>query len=301
MERRYGWQLTLVMAVTVVLSGVTSTAMASGDSDVAVLLTEVTESGVVGDDDRLDFWWSGSETPQWTMSDEIVFDALREAGVDPAEPERLDISRIYRRPGLSTENAAQLGSLLDAERVLVGEIQYLPIGRVAPLGYRGVEARAEVTLVPAGNADGVALDRFSITRRVYGEDGDEALSEVRQKAGQALGEVLGQSLHRSAGQIGGDGEAVLALRNVERAENLEAVRQRLVELDEVDGVAERWATEGLIALEIESANGDSSGVLDYAADVLEHHEFEEFRAVPSSDPVTEGVTELWLEPLTPAR
>ena len=264
------------------------------EPDVVVLLTEVVESGVTDEEQHLSFWWSQADSPAWTGSDEVLFEALRQAGVSPAQPSQIDISRIYRRPGLSTHNAAQLGALLDGERVLVGEIQYRPLKPIAPLGYQGVEARAELELVPAGDTDGVSLDRFTVTRQVFGNSTDELLAKARQAAGAALGEVMGQSLRRASGEVGTrSNENLLALRNVERAENLEAIRDRLLEIEEVDTVKERWASEGVIALEVEAA-GDQN--LDYVYGVLENHEFDEFYMMRSSEAAFGGAKEYWLEP-----
>ncbi len=271
-------------------------ATAVEDADVAVLLTEVVEAGVDDGDQQIAFWWSQADEPQWTVSDDVVFAALRNAGVEPVVPESVDISRIYRRPGLSTENAAQLGRLLDADRVLVGEVQYTVLGPVAPLGYTGVEARAVVELVPAGDSEGVSLERFTVTRKVFGDSAAELLDEARQVAGTALGEVMGQSMRRAGGEVGSrNGDSLLALRNVERAENLEKVRERLLSIDDVERVVERWASEGLIALDIKTTGGDS-GVVEYAFRVLENHEFEGFDLMLNERPTVDGVTEFWLTP-----
>ena len=276
--------------------GAPGVASAQDDTDVVVLLTEVVEEGV-HQEQEVSFWWSGGESPQWTDTDERVFDGLRAVQVQPVEPEAINISRIYRRPGLSTDNAAQLGGLLDGERVLVGEVQYRPLPPIAPLGYTGVEVRADVELVPAGDTEGISLDRFTMTRQVFGPDSDDLLDRARHLTGKALGEVMGQTLRRVRGEVGTrtDGP-LLALRNVGEARNLESIRERLVDIDEVDRVVERWASEGVIALEVVSNGGDSDAALDYALRVLEHHDFDEFYLSRSDRPVVEGVTEFWLEP-----
>lgn len=306
-----GWIKTGFAAV-VALMGLmvtASTAMADQQGDVAVLLTEVVEPGVVDDDQQIGFWWSSAGEPRWTGSDEMVFEALQQAGVTPRQPGTVDISRIYRRPDLSVDNAAQLGRLLGVDRVLVGEVVYSPVGPVPPLGHRGVQARADVTLVPSGNSDAVALDQFTVTRQVFehpGEDGTIRVFEdrpgglidhAREVTGSALGEVMGQSFRRASGRVGVDSDQqLLALRDVQRAAHLETIREMLVGLDEVASVVKRWAAEGVIALEIEPADPRDDDAADYARRVLENHDFEDFDLTASSDgAVLDGVYELWLE------
>lgn len=285
----------LVVALILASWLIPHTALAQ-EGDVAVLVTEVIEAGLLAEEQQIAFWWSTSEAPQWTVSDEIIFDALGHAGIIALRPERTDISRIYRRPGLSRENAAQLGRLLDADPVLVGEIQYRRLAPVAPLGYAGVEGRAVVELVPAGDSEGVALERFTVTRRVYGTVDEGLLDASRRATGRALGEVMGQSLKRRGGEVGSQGdELLLALRNVERSENLELIRERLLAIDEVDRVVERWVSEGVIALSVEGPDTES-GIADYASRVLENHTFEGFELLRSDRPSMEGVTEFWLQP-----
>ncbi len=285
----------IVILSAVMLLGLPSTAKASEPGDVVVMVTEVVEAGIVGDQQQVAFWWRGDASPQWTESDRVVLDALQEAGVGAVRPTQVNISRIYRRPGLSTTNAAQLGSLLNGRRVLVGEIQYRPLPPVAPLGLRGVEVRAEVELVPAGDTEGVSLNRFSLRRQVYGDDLHDLLDDARYEAGTALGEVMGHSLQRVRGEVGRiDNEGLVAIRNVERAENLELLKRRLVEIDGVDRIVERWASDGVIALELETSGGEGMG--EYALRVLENHSFDEFYIQRIEQPLADGMAEFWIEP-----
>ncbi len=283
------------LVAAVALLALSSPAFAQ-DADVAVLVTEVVHPD--GDDEQIRFWWSDADQPQWTDSDNAVFRGLDRVGVRPLQPERVDISRIYRRPGLSAENAAQLGRLLGVDQVLVGTLEYRPVGPVAPLGLMGVEAHAEVTLVPAGNSEAVALDKFEVTRQVFGDGADELLDEARADAGEALGEMMGQSFRRATGQVGLDTEeTLLAFRDVEHSAYLNKIRERLEELEEVDRVVKRWAAEGVIAVEVQPGeDGVDDEVADYARRVLENHDFEQFDVVgvPAAEGL-DGVHELWLE------
>lgn len=285
-------------ALVVALLAWTPFAAWADSGDVVVLLTEIVGEGVDGSSaDQVGFWWSSADNPQWTKSDDAVFQGLREAGVGPMTPQKVNISRIYRRPGLSPANAAQLGGLLNVNRVLVGQIEYRPIKAVAPLGYHGVEVRAEVELVAAGSTDGVSLQRFTVQRRVYGSASDALLEEARAITGAALGEVMGRSLRRSGGEIGVQGGAtLLAVRNVERAANLESLRSRLLAIEEVDRVVERWASEGIIALEINPGSNTPDDIAEYVFRVVENHEFDDFRIQRSERRTEHGVVEFWVEP-----
>lgn len=281
----------VIVAVFAVVSS-PAVAEAQPEADVLVLLTEIVDADVTGEEE-IRFWWRGTDEPRWTTTDRAVFDGLRAGGVEPVEPREVDISRIYRRPDLSGENAAQIGGLMDAPRVLVGTVEYRRIDPVVPLRYGGIEVRAEVELLPGGDGDPVALDRFNVTRRFYEGQPEELLAEARQLAGKALGEVMGRTLQRARGEIGMTVDRdLLALRDLERADNLEAVRDRLAELEEVERVVERWAAEGVVALDVVPA-GDRSHreVLEYATRVVANHDFEEFRLVASDQPVAENTVE----------
>lgn len=293
MHRKATARIGTVLCIAVLtLVGWPATAAASGGADVSVLLTEVVEDGISDRVEPIQFWWSDPDTPRWTVSDEYVFEGLRSQGLDPAAPTEVNISRIYRRPGLSTANAAQLGALLDTNHVLVGEIQFFLLGPVAPLFYRGVGARAEVQLVPAGDTDGVELDRFTINRRAFGDDVDEVFEQLRRETARALGELMGRSLRRVQGEIGTVGyDNIIAVRNVGRADRLEAIRTHLLELDEVDRVVERWASEGIIALQIDVKGADFA----YVRRVLEGHQFDEFELVAADGETVEGVPEYWIQ------
>ncbi len=291
----------LTMVLVAMMVGLPSVAAAQSSGQVVLFLTEVVEEDISGATPGVSFWWESAQTPQWTRSDEVIFAALREAGVEPQVPRETNISRIYRRPHLSPVNAAQLGALMETDRVLVGTVEYKPLERLAPLGSPGVLVRADVELIAAGSADGVSLQRFTVERRVFGRSDVGLLEKARAQAGQALGEVIGYGLKSTGGNVGVASDAtLLALRNVERARYLEEIRDRLLALEEVHEVRERWASEGVIALEINPGEPGTADVVDYVFRVLEHHEFDEFRVLRHDRPVADGVAEFWVEPF-PAR
>lgn len=264
---------------------------------VAVLITEVVGEGIGAEEPGPRFWWSGGSEPSWTASDRLLFETLISEGVEPFSPQSVNISRIYRRPHLPLVNGAQLGGLLGADRVLVGTITYRPMAPTAPLRLPGIIVEAEVELTAAGATDGVSLQRYTVSREVYGEFSTELLTEAKELGTRALGEVLGRSLRRTGGEVGSlNLTQVLALRNVQSAANLDAMRRRLLDLDEVESVVERWASEGIIALEINPGSNLSPDLFEYVIRVLENHSFDDFQLQRSPRPVVNGTAEFWVEP-----
>ena len=285
------------MAVVIAILLVSTEARAQGGGDVVVLITELMGAGVGEADPGAHFWWSGTTEPSWTESDQLLFEALRKEGVAPLVPATVNISRIYRRPLLPLVNAAQLGALLGGQRVLVGKVEYRALDPVPPLGVEGIEVIADVELVAAGSTEGISLQRLTVSRTVYGEPGAELLVAARSLGVGALAEVMGRSLKRRGGEVGAASEHLLVtFRNVGSAANLEALRRRLLEVEEVERVGERWASEGLIALEINPGGPGGADLIEYAIRVLEHHPFEEFRLQRHPRPTVEGTVEFWLEP-----
>src|SRR5699024_9801250 len=93
--------------------------------------------------------------------------------------------------------------LLEASKVLVGSVEYRPLGNVAPLDFKGIEARAEVELVSAGESDGLSIQRFTIHRHFFASgEVDDLLESAQKETGEALEKMMGYSLRRSAGPVG---------------------------------------------------------------------------------------------------
>ena len=295
---RWKMKATITAGVVTVILMMGTIAKASTSSDVALLLTQVVDSSIEGAPEEVAFWWQGQEVPLWTESDTPVMEALDRSGVSVATPERVEVSRIYRRPGLSTSNGAQLGTLLEVDRVLVGQVEYRPIEGQPPLHYPGIEARATVDLVPAGDSEGLSMERFEVTRRVYGRDFEALWPQATEELGQALGEAMGHHLRRTGAEVGaGSGDHAIVVRNVERAQHLETLREVLQGVGAVDSVRPRWVSEGIIALGLEPQEGTSEArARADAMAALEGGEFEgfELRFESSSDVSEHG--EIWLEP-----
>ncbi|MBA2661862.1 MAG: hypothetical protein H0U74_06175 [Bradymonadaceae bacterium] len=262
---------------------------------VLLLMTEEVE-GQGGAKPAVNFWWSTPNAPSWTASDKVVIEALKSQGMEAVVVRDANISRIYRTANISLANAATLGGLLGAERVIVGQIRYRTLAAVEPLNLVGVEAYAAVHLVAAGAADADSLKRFTVERQSFGADATSALEDVRGQTAQALGLLMGKTLIKGAGPVGVTSkERLIGLRNVESAQVLDAIKKFLVEIEVVEAVRERWASEGIIALEINPGALDGEDRIEYVLRVLENHSFDGFRVVRNSGQRSANLAEFFIE------
>jgi hypothetical protein len=289
--------LALGISLAVALSGASEVFAQSNKApptarDVLLLITEKVALER-GESPAVRYWWIEPDSPQWTESDERLRDEIAEAGVELVSLSgQQRISRIYRMPSLSLSNAATLGSLLGARRVIVGTISYQRQPGIDVLGLQRVDASAEVSLMSAESGESEPLQRFTVEREAFAADPDEALERVRREASAALATVVASTLMRGAGPVGvHTDEQLIGLRNVDSARALEAIKTFLEGLDEVDAVGVRWAAEGLIALEINPGDTDSEATLEYVSRALTNQSFEDFavstRANTSSNSLIE--------------
>lgn len=245
--------------------------------DVLLLITEKVALEP-GERPVVRYWWIEPDSPQWTQSDQLLRDEMVERGVELVSLSGGQrVSRIYRMPSLSLSNAATLGSLLGARRVIVGTITYQRQPDIDVLGLQRVDASAEVSLMSAESGESDPLQRFTVQRQAFAVDAQQALEGVRRQASGALATVVASTLMRGAGPVGvHTDEQLIGLRNVDNARALEAIKKFLEQLDEVDAVGVRWAAEGLIALEINPGRVDSEATLEYISRALANQSFEDF-------------------------
>src|SRR5690554_1854269 len=252
--------------VVLALQMVASVAVAqTPPSDLLLLITEKVDGELDGAPaPTLNYWWEQSSAPKWSASDTIIREVLGQKQVGVLTPSaQVQISKIYRRPQLSAGNAATLGELVGAQKVLVGTVTYTLAEPVAALGLRRVSAYAEIQLMPA-ESGASPLQRFTVEREAFSPRGDEALTQARQALSQALGTLVAATVRRGSGPVGVQSdERFIGLRNAESAGSLEAIITFLESLDEVKKVSIRWASEGLIALEINPGTPDSADTVEY--------------------------------------
>lgn len=239
------------------------------------------------------YWWVSPSAPAWTASDQKIRQILRANHVDLVGlSSDLRISKIYRTPSLSRSNAATLGSLVGAKRVLVGTISYRRKAPVGPVGMQRVAASADVSLVSAESGGTTALHRFTVEREGFAATADEALEQARTAASEALATLVARTLMRGPGPVGmRTDEKLIGLHNAENGRVLQAVTEFLESLDQVDRVGVRWASEGVIALEVNPGKKDAPDAVEYAIRALANQSFEGFslasRAHPSAGSLTE--------------
>lgn len=260
------------------------------------LITErvnaVDEAGEVRPE-SIHFWWSAAGAPDWSESDEIIQTGLERHQVQLLEPDaEAGISKIYRRADLSLANAATLGSLLGARRVLVGSVEFTRQSQVGLVGLERVSALADISLVSAETGTNTALQRFTVRRDGFAPSAEEALKSARAELAEAFAELAAAALLRGAGPVGVQSdEQLIGLYNAGSAQNLQHITQFLEGLDSVDAVRVRWAAEGLITLEINPGKRDAPSDIEYAIRALSSEHFDDFRLSRRASSSGDGVTE----------
>ncbi len=283
------WSVAVLGAVLASLVGPEPVAaqQTGGDEegDLLMLVTERVESE--GEDEpEVGYWWANPAEPRWTATDRALEEALGETGVETMAPSgEVRISRIYRTPDLSLDNAASLASLLGARRVVVGEVVYRPASRGVLPGYEGMRVEGRLRVVDVASSEPSVLRTLDVERSVYAqarnskqrEDDRASLRErVERRFSSAVGRLLERTVAAAAGDVGlEDSEPLLAFRNLRYGRALELVREFLVELDTVSGTRVRWGSEGRIALEINPGARDAQKNVDYAARTLVAHDFDQ--------------------------
>lgn len=270
----------------------------AASQDLLLLITEKVDGQLTGAQaPTLHYWWEQASAPKWSASDTIIRQVLGQEQVGVLAPsDRVQISKIYRRPELSAGNAATLGELVGARKVLVGTISYTLAEPVELLGLRRVSAFAEIQLMPA-ESGASPLQRFVVEREAFSPRGDEALEQAREALSQALGTLVAATIRRGSGPVGVQGEeGFIGLRNAENAGALEAIMEFLEGLDVVKQVSIRWASEGLIALEINPGTQDSADTIEYAIRALGSQSFEAFTLAQNPRSPVEGMIEFEVAP-----
>jgi hypothetical protein len=288
-----GGLVTLVVALTSV-----SAAKAQQDSipptarDVLPLITE-TVALDDGESPTVRYWWVQPGSPTWTESDKRIRQTLEAKGVDLVDlSSDVRISKIYRRPSLSAPNAATLGSLVGAKRVLVGTIAYERKPGIGPVGLERVTASADISLVSAESGESAALSRFTVQREGFAYSAEEALELARGQTTAALSTLIANSLMRGPGPVGVHSEEkFIGLRSPQNALALQRVMNFLEGLDQVDAVQVRWTSEGLVALEVNPGKDDSEDIVEYAIRALANQSFEEFSLFKQARPSADGIIE----------
>ena len=198
------------------------------------------------------FWWSGESAQSEPLDASLFAESIF---VDPSGPAAPRVSRVYRVPNLSDLNARNLGDLLDASFVLVGEARYEEPAHTAGSVFWTSAVTVEARLLPVANDTMLAAieRRFTAT----GSTPEAALSAAADATAEYLTARVRRAI-RSASSAGGvavEG-ATLVISEIEQASPLVAFKRELrARGDVVADVWEAWATEGAIGLRLELSPG----------------------------------------------
>jgi hypothetical protein len=240
--------------------------VAAADAQILPLITE--RSG-----GSSSFWWEEPADPAFSDFEQAL---LREAAGLIIDVSTLSdppgVSRIYRVPDLSATNARNLGGLFEANQVLVGDLvvgeSEMAAGGFfwvaeAEISYRLLSVDVEVT--------------HAESRRIFLGRGTDAAA-ARDAAVSHAAEYLAEVVSRLQSRLDPTAEAdatspTLLLIGLERAATLVALKGELRRHGEiVTDVREVWASEGVIALEVELAPGKQMGDLEQLLMAIEGDE-----------------------------
>lgn len=250
------------------------------------LLALVTERHASGDQ----FWWSAGDTPQWTTTDQALRTALDRTGVGFHAVESAgSLSKIYRTAQLSDANAIAVASVFGATRVLVGTISYTAAS-FEPLGNAGWSAEVSLRLLERGDGGAVVLKELAFRRARWAATPDEALTALRDEVATSVagGAVLG--MVRKVGPVGvpSDEPFVAVIAPSSRAA-VDALRNKLQQLAGVETVVERWATEGVLALEVNPGKADSREAIMGYINIAISEGASQFRVLPTSTTISDVI------------
>lgn len=261
-----------------------------GDNDLLLLVTEKLERPS-SDRTETRYWWSNPKNPQWTATDRALKQALADtdaAAMTP--PGDVRVSRIYRTPDLSLDNAASLASILGARRIVLGEVTYQPTTAGILPGYDGLRVEGKLQVVDVTTSEPSVIRSLEVRRSVFApgdgsgnsvdkegasDDRRPIARRARRRFAGVVGTLLDRTVVAASGEVGVETEEpLLALHDLKRGGALRAVREFLAGLDTVDDTRVRWASEGRIAVEINPSKADDVDAVRYAARTLTKHDFD---------------------------
>ena len=153
------------------------------------------------------FWWGTEGAYFQSLSEVIMVERLKEAGftiIDhrPARSGQQINWNAFDKPDLSDQEAAELGSLLKADVIVIGESSVNPSTNIMGSAMRSFNGTATVRVVQTHTAEPIlSLTRTAVAVREDDVSGSRAaLEEVGGLAGQALAEELILAWQRQAGK-----------------------------------------------------------------------------------------------------
>ncbi len=247
------------------------------------LVTEVVGEG------EPSFWWS-TAAPSWTATDNTLRPALAAAGIAALSTAELQVSKILRTPRPTDANALAIASVAGRNRVVVGTVTYAP-SPLQPAGLRGWTARAELKVLSATTSGPRVDGEFSFERSAWASQSDDALRETRESIATTVARAFAAESVKRAGPVGvSSTEPSIAIRGAGTRGRLDAIRGALLQIAGVESIGYAWATEGLIALELNPGVADEAARVRGIATRLAQASFDGFRLDPVEGTV-EGTVE----------
>jgi hypothetical protein len=170
--------------------------------------------------------------------------------IDPsASAKSPRVSRIYRVPQLSPQNAANLAGLYGADKALVGTGTYRPVTSTGRLGLVGVELVVELRwlAVPSG----AVLAQAQVRGAGWGTTAREARDQARDKVVVDLAALLTDVSRNLSARVGVDrSEPYVVVRGVWDAAAGRALEKALGAAPGVSSVRLAWVAEGVLAWDL---------------------------------------------------
>ncbi len=143
------------------------------------------------------FWWGTEGAYFQSFSEMIMVERLKEAGFTIIDHQSARMGQqinweAFDKPDLSDQEAAELGSLLKAEVIVIGESSVNPSTNIMGSAMRSFNGTATVRVIQTASAEPI----LNLTRTAVAVSEDDvsgsrrALEEVGGLAGQALAEEL---------------------------------------------------------------------------------------------------------------
>ena len=241
------------------------------------LITLITEREA---DAPASFWWTSATEPSWTMTDLALHSALQSRGLsilNPAElPSPPTISQVvYGHAELNSSAAINLASIFGTPKLLVGEIAYDTLPKLALTGESGVQVKVALSLLSTNSS--VELLRIELESLAYHSSPEQARAEALDDALNRIAETLTQAGQLQEHQHGVElNEPTIVLTGLRDALPLVAIKRALKENPEVDDVFELWAAEGVIAIELNPGVDDAPELIVRLTDSLLRTPFDDF-------------------------
>lgn len=201
------------------------------------------------------------------------------------------VSRIYRVPQLSPQNAVNLGGLYGASRVLVGAATFRPVSVAERLGLVGVEliVRVQWLAVPSG----AVLLQADLRGAGWAHTAAEARRLAEARVSTDLVDLLAGTARNLSGQIGVDrAEPYVVVRGIWDLQALRAFEKGVRGAPGVRDARLAWVADGVLAFDLNPATDEDRAFVSRVGATL---------AAAPPDGMTVAVTDVGLEVRRSAR